>query len=100
METPYQRYYKKNKDALLAKQREAYNPDNKKAYYEANKTAIIEKNKIGYVGRKNNEKKALIDARILTADETLRATLNELLKDEKYKDMKPSAVKAICSINT
>lgn len=101
METlsPYQRYYKKNKDALLARQRETYNPDVKKAYYEANKNAIIERNKIAYSVNQDKKKKECIHARISTADEVLKATLNELLKDEKYKGMKLSAVKAVCSIN-
>jgi len=98
--TPYQRYYKKNKTTLLAKQRENYNPDAKKAYYEQNKTAIIERNKITYATNQDKKKKDAIQARIATADEVLKATLNELLKDEKYKDMKLSVVKAICSINS
>jgi hypothetical protein len=99
-QTAYQRYYKKNKDALLAKQRESYNPEHKKAYYEANKKSIIERNKIAYANRQNTEKKECIQARIKTADEVLKATLTELLKDEKFKEMKLSAVKAICSINS
>jgi hypothetical protein len=97
--TAYQRYYKKNKDALLARQREAYTPEVKKAYYEANKKAIIERNKIAYASRQDKAKKDCIQSRIATADEVLKATLTELLKDEKYKDMKLSAVKAVCSIN-
>jgi hypothetical protein len=99
METAYQRYYKKNKDALLAKQREQYNPDTKKAYYETHKKVIIERNKIAYVSRKNKEKKTMITARMETADETLRATLSEILKDAKYENMPLSAVKAICNLN-
>jgi len=97
--TAYQRYYKKNKDALLARQRDAYNGEAKKAYYEANKKAIIERNKIAYATKQDNAKKDCIQSRIATADEVLKATLNELLKDNKYKDMKLSAVKAVCSIN-
>ena len=93
--TPYKRYYQKNKDVLLAKQRERYDPDAKKKYYTENQTVIKEKMKQMYITRRNNEAKAILEDCLLNASEQMKDVLRNLLKTQEYKDMKPSAIQTL-----
>jgi len=96
--TPYQRYYQKNREALLLKQKEKYDPDAKKEYYTAHAKEIKEKMKLLYVRRKEEQHKKALEKCLETADDPLKTTIRQLLLND-YKTMKPSAIRAIESLS-
>lgn len=82
----YAKYYAKNREALVEKMRERYDPDKKKAYYEEHK----EEMKTAMAERYKNQKAqrnltALNQILSQTPPEGVKEKVDDLIKTEAYK---------------
>ncbi|NBU34248.1 hypothetical protein EBS40_06490 [bacterium] len=93
----YKRYYQRNRDTLLARMRERYDPEAKADYYKANAHHYREVMKECYKRNKEARNKKLIEGAIEAegATPTKVAYLREVLDSNKWKDMGLRSIQSI-----
>ena len=90
----YQKYYAKNRDTLITKMREKYDPEKKHEYYEKHKDDM----KLAMAERYRAQK-AERNHRLLTSllavplPDDLRQKVNELLTTDGYKEINKHFIK-------
>lgn len=86
-------YYEKNRDLLLQKMKERYDPDKKRAYYEDNKEVLAEKMKERYQKKKEKFFREEIE-KLLLNDPPPHVTemLHHLLATDEYKTLTKPAL--------
>ena len=90
----YQKYYAKNRDTLIEKMREKYDPIKKHEYYEAHKEQMKEAMAQRYRAQKAERNRALLTALLAhPLPDDLRQKVNELLTTEGYKEINKHFIK-------
>jgi hypothetical protein len=83
----YEKYYAKNRDALVAKMRERYDPEKKAEYYEQHKEQMKTAMAMRYAENKANRNFAVCNEILaLNPPDHLRQKVNELIGEgEPYR---------------
>jgi hypothetical protein len=93
----YKRWYSRNREELLERQRDKYDPVAKAKYYAENADAVKAKMKEIYLRNKAERNKVLIDDAIKKEGQSAVkvAFLQEMLKGETYKTMGLRTLKSL-----
>ena len=91
-------YYEKNRDVLLQKMKERYDPDKKRAYYEENKEVLAKKMAERYQNKKEKFFREEIE-KLLLDDPSPHFTemLHHLLASGDYKNLTKPALAVLRS---
>jgi len=92
----YQKYYAKNRDTLIAKMREKYDPEKKHEYYEQHKEQMKAAMAERYRAQKaERNRQLLVNLLASPLPDDLRQKVNELLANEGYKEINKHYIKFI-----
>jgi len=92
----YQKYYAKNRDVLIEKMREKYDPIKKHEYYEEHKEQMKAAMAERYRNQKAERNRQLLTNLLASPlPDELRQKVNELLANEGYKEVNKHFIKFI-----
>jgi len=92
----YQRYYAKNRDTLIARMRDKYDPEKKHEYYEAHKEQMKAAMAERYRSQKAERNRQMLTALLATPlPDDLRQKVNDLLATDGYKEINKHFIKFI-----
>jgi superoxide dismutase len=92
----YQKYYVKNRDTLIAKMREKYDPEKKHEYYEENKDKLKANMAERYRAQKAERNRQMLTTLLATPlPDNLRQKISDLLANEGYKEINKHYIKFI-----
>jgi alpha-galactosidase/6-phospho-beta-glucosidase family protein len=92
----YQKYYAKNRDVLIEKMREKYDPIKKHEYYEEHKEQMKAAMAERYRNQKAERNRQMLTALLATPlPDQLRQKVDELLTTDGYKEVNKHFIKFI-----
>lgn len=90
----YQKYYAKNREVLIEKMRQKYDPVSKHEYYEEHKEQMKAAMAERYRAQKADRNRQLLTALLATPlPEQLRQKVDELLTSDGYKEINKHYIK-------